>query len=288
MNPTANYIKIGLAATALTGGIVGAGLTLGKVIYDKVTEDSKEEADPRDSSFIQKNGVTEALVLEMGFHFEPGHPRLHHLYREHPLAQKQGGLTDKAGVYFSIEKYDDTLKEERKAELMRILIELGAVRIEITEESLNQSDAASSVSVGAEGKTGGGEAGISSSRRQETRISEKEVCTYDGKPWHGGDRLDRSEYAWLPFETKWKKIISGREVGGLLTASLRIESLQERADSIEVSAKMKAAIANLDAQRQTAASTSSRVALVLEVEFSKPLPERSGLAKAEGSGDGVN
>lgn len=62
------------------------------------------------------------------FDFPPGHPLPGKLYRAHPLKSK-------SNKYIPIEVFDSLLYAEREAELIRLLVDLGATQITIKEKS---------------------------------------------------------------------------------------------------------------------------------------------------------
>ncbi|MGF1568444.1 MAG: hypothetical protein ACFCVD_10310 [Nodosilinea sp.] len=127
--------------------------------------------------------VDKAVITAMpaGLQFLPGHPIPQRYYRKHPLPAKQQ-------VYLPVASYFSELFHERKQELIRLLANLGATRIQI--EDL------------------GGKA-----------LVPTETLEYPGKLWTPGLGLNSADYAWLPYEPSWQAVIANRSAGDSSAAS---------------------------------------------------------------------
>ena len=139
--------------------------------------------------------------------FPPGHPVPGGLYRSHPLPSK-------VTHYTPIEQYDRLLYEEREAELLKLLIDLGACRIEIIEtysdngEVEGQASAAATTvgKISAEGKA------TLAQVKTASRVFE-----LDGSV---NNSIDRGEYQWLDYEPSWRTLVHARLVGKCRTATV--------------------------------------------------------------------
>lgn len=121
-------------------------------------------------------------ALPTGLQFPPGHPVGQRYYRQHPLPAKPQ-------VYLPVSNYFSELLNERKQELLRLLVHLGATRIEI------------------------GAAGVGHA---------PEVLVYPGRPWSPDLRLNLADYAWLPYESAWQTLMAQRVTGRVTTTHLTL------------------------------------------------------------------
>ncbi|NEQ41517.1 MAG: hypothetical protein F6K40_37120 [Okeania sp. SIO3I5] len=81
------------------------------------------------SEFITETPYSE---IPEDFDFPPGHPLPGKLYRAHPLKSK-------SNKYIPIEVFDSLLYAEREAELIRLLVDLGATKITIKEKKVGKT-----------------------------------------------------------------------------------------------------------------------------------------------------
>lgn len=230
---------IGLLVAAVSASPV-IGQLIGKAA-DALSEDLKATKERELAEFLRKHAITIAMAERRGYRFPPGHPLVGQSYKLHPLSKLPG--SGKAGVYVPQESYDETLLEEREAELLRLLVELGATKISIHEKHTQQASTSSSGSVGAQSKVLGEakiEGGLSSTSGQ-LNLDAREFELV-GKPWPPGARLDRSIFAWLAFEPSWGALISAREIGECTKAAIEIKEetsfSSEKRLSLEVKSKL--------------------------------------------------
>ncbi|NJL46331.1 MAG: hypothetical protein HC929_00965 [Leptolyngbyaceae cyanobacterium SM2_5_2] len=128
-------------------------------------------------TIVDKASIT---ALPVGLQFPPGHPVAQRYYRQHPLPAMQQ-------VYLPVTDYFSGLLYERRQELLRLLVTLGATRIEI------QDLCAPEIS--------------------------PEVMEYPGRLWTPNQGLNLAEYAWLPYEPTWQNLLSDRTAGLMNTMS---------------------------------------------------------------------
>lgn len=154
----------------------------------------------------------EISVLPVGLQFPPGHPIIQRYYRQHPLPARQQ-------VYLPVASYFSSLFEERKQELLRLLVFLGATRIEI--QSFDAPD-------------------------------NPEVMVYPGRPWSANLSLNLADYPWLPYEPTWQTLVANRTSGLITTASLDLTLDVNGMLAMQLSA-LKNLVAQLDSVETLAA-----------------------------------
>lgn len=246
---------IGIAASLLVSPIISLpiGLLLGAasarpVISQLLSNDQKalpdvlKEAEAREiEAFLRQHGITIRMAERRGFRFPPGHPQIGQTYKLHPLSGLVG--SDKGGVYIPQQGYDELLLEEREAELLRMLVELGATKITISEKQSQKLASNISGSVGAGSKMLG-EAKIEASASSEHIQLNQDVRDFElvGKPWVDGSKLDRAKFAWVAFEPSWGALISAREIGQCTKAAIEIKEetsfSSEKRLSLSVTSKL--------------------------------------------------
>jgi hypothetical protein len=154
------------------------------------------------STMVDKATIT---ALPVGLQFRPGHPLAQRYYRQHPLPAKQQ-------VYLPVASYFADLFNERKQELIRLLVNLGATRLEIS--------------------TGG-------------TPTPPEVLVYPGRLWTSSQGLNLAEYTWLPYESTWQTVLADRSAGRITTATLALTLDVNDMITIQLAA-LKNLIAQLD------------------------------------------
>jgi hypothetical protein len=121
--------------------VAGLGVLLAKAAYDRFSgppkSSGKSTPDERDVRFYRNHAITQEEAEAKGFTFEPGHPQPQHVYQRHPLAKSNAS---KMNRFLPLDRFADTLYNERKAELMRILVDLGATRVSSTIERSTVSE----------------------------------------------------------------------------------------------------------------------------------------------------
>lgn len=201
------------------------------------TETRNSEAEEF-ARFLEKYAITLKIAKLAKFKFPPGHPQVGQTYILHPLAELPGSR--KENVYIPHEVYDDLLLAEREAELLKLLVDLGATKVSITKKQSNQT-----ISQVTAGVSGGsklvGDVGIQANLKSEENTSNLDCRTFEltGKAWHKGDILDRSKFAWVAYEPSWEALVVAREIGGCLKAAIEIKDDASFASDREIRASLK-------------------------------------------------
>lgn len=146
--------------------------------------------------------------------FPPGHPLPNKLYRSHPLKSK-------SNTYIPIEIFDSLLYAEREAELIRLLVDLGAIKITIQEKQTDKTEAEAK----AEAKiTGAG--GLEGNLKGELNKLNELIRSFslEGNSWTPEiqNKFKEEKYSWLPYEPAWKAVVHARLYGKCLTASIEL------------------------------------------------------------------
>ncbi|MGK7929963.1 MAG: hypothetical protein AB4041_00825 [Microcystaceae cyanobacterium] len=214
-------ISMPILATLGGGGSILAWTVLSFAQRQNLSGETDKESLPSEVPLVTET-VLEELEAQLNLlhineipedlKFPPGHPIPQKLYREHPLKAK-------ANHYIPVESYYSLLFEEREAELIRILAELGATKICIEEESNAQ------LTLNLEG-----EIEVQSIANVEGNIDTqntkeyKKVRTqeYIGKYWTPDLSFERSKYSWLDYEPTWEAIVEGRLNNGQLSAVIEL------------------------------------------------------------------
>lgn len=231
---TASLIVVALLASALAGNTVAAINDLADLLAYLISRENPRLANNRKLSdnnninlleqnfqIVPYSSVSETLI------FPPGHPMPNKVYRQHPLP-------DKKNYYMPNDYYYKILLEEKEAELMKILCDLGANKIEIHEEenSLNSTIFEAETKVTSVAKT---EAAISKDN-ENSQLNKREF-SYIGKPWHSNlkDEFESSKYRWLHYEPTWESIVHGRLTNGQLMANIELTTTLSKEEMIGIS-----------------------------------------------------
>jgi hypothetical protein len=125
--------------------------------------------------------------------FPPGHPLPGRVYRQHPLVSF-------SNFYYPTQSFYSYIRDEREAELIHIMADLGANEIvirDLSHDSLSTSHLADSLPI--------------------------QTLHFPGKRWSPDIALEYSKYHWLPYETTWKMVIEERINHGCLEATIQID-----------------------------------------------------------------
>lgn len=190
--------------------------------------------------FMRRHAHSIQMAADAGFVFPPGHPQVGQVYKQHPLATvKNAGKTD---VYIPADKYDELLLEEREAELLRLLVHLGATRVTITRTQKSTSSRKINGAITGSAAIGGASLEASTESSDEVSVLDVREFELAGREWKDGDRLDRSRFAWVRFEPSWDALIEAREVGGCVKAALEVREntsfSSDRSLAINVKSKL--------------------------------------------------
>ncbi len=246
-----------------------AGLNLANIFNENtsLSEDEKMRkrlAEDELNRFLVNHAMTSDIAKSLGFRFPPGHPRVGSSYRLHPLAEH--GDSTKETVYIPEDKYDEILFEEREAELIKFLVNLGATRISMTQ--LESTDSHREL----KGDISGGNSLVEASasagaddRKLGSRSWDREFVLNPNqsklKP------IDKKEYAWVNFEPNWQSILVAREVGGCTKASILLKEETAFSTTKTASAHLASKAAKGGVSASAEGGVSSKKSVLIEVEF---------------------
>ncbi|MGL4502893.1 MAG: hypothetical protein ACRCU2_27775 [Planktothrix sp.] len=223
LGPTGVTIFSTVAAGILVNNIGGLLETKNNISDKnrKLSENNNINLLEQNFQIVPYSSVSGTLI------FPPGHPMPNKVYRQHPLP-------DKKNYYMPNDYYYKILLEEKEAELMKILCDLGANKIEIHEEenSLNSTIFEAEAKVTS---VAGTEAAIS--KEHENSQLNKREFSYIGKPWHSNlkDEFESSKYRWLHYEPTWESIVHGRLTNGQLMANIELTTTLSKEEMIGIS-----------------------------------------------------
>ncbi|MCT7971117.1 hypothetical protein [Laspinema olomoucense] len=146
--------------------------------------------------------------------FPPGHPLPNKLYKAHPLKSQ-------SNKYIPIEVFDSLLYSEREAELIRLLVDLGATKITIQEKQIGtiQAEAKAQAKIAGAG-------GLEGEMKRDVNKLDESIRNFSlqGNAWTPEilNNFREELYSWLPYEPSWKAIVHARLYGKCLTASLEL------------------------------------------------------------------
>ena len=145
--------------------------------------------------------------------FPPGHPLPRRLYRVHPLKKK-------SNRYIPVEVFDSLLYKEREAELIKLLIDLGAV--EITVKDLSSTKSKGGISAKASASAAGGFEAKTEGEREKSS-SETRLIKLSQKNWNS-EAFNEADYSWLAYEPAWEALVHARLRGACLLSSVELNS----------------------------------------------------------------
>ncbi len=246
-----------LASALVLTPAVGLPLFGAKLLYDAIRKgrDDRAEDSPASEPDANEHREHEAALAEHammigsalerseevlvvtlasmpdGLNFPPGHPLPARYYRRHPLNED---------TYIPIEMYDRLLLEEREAELIRLLVDLGATGIEISKAGNNSRSLSGGAKAEASGVSG---AEIAAGGESTRAARDLRVFELRGIPWTAEMQFDPTAYKWLEYEPAWKAVMHARRVGACVTASIELH--QETSFSLAASAKATGILADV-------------------------------------------
>ncbi|SOB60144.1 protein of unknown function [Pseudodesulfovibrio profundus] len=230
LRESVDFSSVVSGATTIVGSTL-AVQTLGTLL-------SPVNSDEDQSNKNISNGLVKALAKASGLmvktfneaknldcFFPPGHPLPGKTYRLHPLAELPN--SNKSNVYIPEETYDDVLYAEREAELIRLLVALGATGISIRKVGAGyrqkNSATSSSASVDTPVVSASGEIKDQSDSSADQYMSDTRSFVLEGLEWNKSDCLDLSPFGWLLYEPSWGAMVNAREMGGCLKASIELK-----------------------------------------------------------------
>lgn len=225
--------------------LAGASIAI-PAIYKLLT--SKENAESVDQEsvnelhdYIARHSLTKEEALEKGFKFPPGHPKVGGTYVPHPLSSYPHSL--KRDLYIPEHVFDEILFEEREAELLTLLVKLGATEVQISKNVNFSFLEKNKLNIGAN-VNGVGSSSLSGEKDIENENNANNTRTFllKGKPWGDESKIDKNEFAWLQFEPSWNALVTAREIGGCTCASLEIKEASKYTSNKNLAMQLQASI----------------------------------------------
>ncbi|MBA0212982.1 hypothetical protein [Pectobacterium brasiliense] len=261
---TMNYLPIKLIGVAATVSPMVLNLFSNKDSDDiKIT---KEEAKILDGA-LNKYSLTIEETRGRKLKFPPGHPIVGLFYRLHPLDKIN---PEKESLYIPDEYYEQLLLQEREAELLKVLINLGATKIKIIKISnkANSKNIQCETNVEASANVPFSvDAGINKQSHQKDYEGEARLFELAGKKWVSGDLLDKKEYSWLPFEPQWGSLILAREIGGCTRAAVEMTSKSIFSADVSARAKLQTHVMSSNAELKIENTDEDVTSYKYEVDF---------------------
>lgn len=216
-------------------------------------------------TFLRRNALTEDQAEKNGYIFPPGHPEIGRAYVLHPLSCLKGA--GKSNIYIPQEKYDEILLEEREAELIKILVTLGAVKITITEKNSATDKSLLNANLTGKSLLAGAEVDLSTSQQQVLNDHSCREFQLIGSDWKKGDRIDKNEFAWIQFEPSWGALIVARELGGCTKASIELRENTTFASEKTIASKISGKVLAAEVSASVKAESENEKSYFFVVEF---------------------
>ncbi|MBA0169467.1 hypothetical protein [Pectobacterium sp. CFBP8739] len=261
---TINYLPIKLIGVAATVSPMVFNLFSNKNNGDITI--TKEQAKIIDGA-LNKYSLTIEETKDRKLKFPPGHPIVGLFYRLHPLEKIN---SEKESLYIPDDYYEQLLLQEREAELLKVLINLGATRIKIikTTNKFNNKNIQCETNVEASASVPFSVgSGINSQSNQQNFEGESRLFELAGKKWVSGDLLDKKEYSWLPFEPQWGSLILAREIGGCTRAAVEMTSKSVFSADISARAKLQTHIMSANTELKIENTDEDVISYKYEVDF---------------------
>ncbi len=227
-------------------GIPGIIMLGGALAYERMQKSAAEKDELNKqtaeeiSKFIQEYAITERIAKFLGYRFQPGHPRINKAYILHPLGSHK--IEEYRNLFIPYETYDEVLYDEREAELVKLLVDLGATKISIEEINATSEKTSASLNCEVGTEAGSGSFGIDGGKtvNQSTDCGRQFILK--------GKKLvfpfDRKKYNWLDFEPSWASIVMARCEGECLKAEMFLKEKTSYSIELKSSAGLKMAIAS--------------------------------------------
>lgn len=278
---TTTSVITSVAAASLIPGflfpsVVGLGLLKALGVGSGNKQD-KKQTDNKDAEqglseideMIKRITLTKSEARRRQYRFPPGHPQAAVTYKLHPLATFD--IDGKKDLYIPEENYATVLLEERESELLRLLVDLGAKRIEVRKKEQQKNEGQLAVNVSGE------ITGLSSVNTDVKHHSTAEevndnvrLFELKGKPWKQGDKIDRQLYSWLGYEASWQSLILAREVGGCTKATIEIKENTVYSSELEFQLGMKYKILSAETGLAYDKKHDKVSSYIVSVEFNEP------------------
>lgn len=220
-------------------------------------------------NFFRRQAFTLKNIGAQPFLFPPGHPVSRTFYKQHPLANYR---PEKQNYYIPSSMYDSILFAEREAELIGILVDLGATKIRVYLSSASASK--SDLTISGKVEIGAAElaAKLECMNESEQESFDNREFELEGSSWHQDDTLDRAKYGWLNFEPAWEAIVKAREVGHCRNAEIELFKRSSFHTESDVAIKLRKHFAKAEASVAKSKSGTEVDRKLIQVEFGPVLP----------------
>lgn len=269
-----------LGPLSMLVGVATAGASLYSAVMEGKEAASKQrlEQDARElQRYLELHAVSPERASEFEFEFAPGHPRIGVRYRLHPLARVRNST--RKNLYIPEESFDQTLLDERESELLKLLVELGATRVNLTERRVRAEAASFAAEVsGAGGPVVEAGAAVRHGEKKNQDHLDSRVFEMVGKRKTAEQQIDEADFAWLPFEPAWKSLVRAREVGQCTRAVIELKQETAYSNEVQVSLELKMAAYGGVAKAAKALSEMVSRSYVFEVDFAPFVATRTDLA----------
>jgi len=225
----------------------------------------KEIAEEEVDNFLVNHALTPGMARSLDLNFPPGHPRVGCSYRLHPLANR--GSEDKSNLYIPEDKFDELLFEEREAELIRLLVNLGATSIAISEHSDEDYRSSLNGEAGVKGPAFGGSTSLKSENSKMASGVRQREFILNPVETKGPDDISQDEYAWVKFEPSWQSLIFSREVGRCTKASVILKEKTAFSNKIAGSASLSGKLADASVNGDSEQSSQTSKNFIIEISF---------------------
>jgi len=264
---------LALPITSLPIGLLIGAASASPLISQLLIGDKKARTDQLDEAektamakFFSDHAITPRMAERRGYLFPPGHPQIGKSYKLHPLASLSS--SGKRNVYIPQDRYDELLLEEREAELLKLLVELGATKITISEKSSSNGNSAKSASIAGDSKLApevkmeGAASLVNNHLDQDTRNFE-----LVGRPWQRGEKLVKEKFAWVEFEPSWGALIAARQIGECTKAAIEIKEETSFSSEKRLAAAIKSKIYSFNTAGQSEDTSKTEKIYFISAEF---------------------
>lgn len=277
VDDSAGWKSMGWLGVAVLGSFMPVALVAAAAAKPLVAKlfDKDSEQKPEDI----KHGLTQlgetlkrhALAVDRAkseFEFPPGHPAVGLAYRRHPLSTKLG--PGGRPIYIPADQYDEILLEEREAELLMLLVDLGATKVSIIKQNSMSSTMKIEASAAGTGLHGEAHIGAHSDTKSANQSADTRDFELQGRDLVQGDDFDESKFSWVRFEPSWAALIRARTIGFCTKAALEVRERSTYSADRGLDAAIKAKVVNVNVAAKTTNEDEREKVYLVRVEF-KPM-----------------
>lgn len=236
---------------------------------DQIAKDA-ERAQQEINLFLKQHAVTLEQAKCRQYTFPIGHPKVGSTYRLHPLASTKSAIFKNSYILDS--NFTETILAQKEAELVTMLIDMGATKIEIKETVLNNRDKSKNADLSGGNLMASAEASVNNKEENRNTLEKIKTIHLSGKPWHSTDTIDLSKFSWLQTETNWQSIVYAREVGGCLSADIEINESTYSEQEKNLRAQVRLKLAELSGGVSLSDEVTLTNSYLVSVEFPPPKP----------------